>query len=142
MTLPRPQRGDYDGVWTCVPPWTDLRKMFAHIQEAVQETGEEVLAANRPAARLVGFAMHQVEEDEHYTWVWEIPIHVLKATDSDLRSLLLPLTHQRQAALAKRLSDGEHLVPPCSGSKEAVRCTIEGVPDPIEDDWALLRGDS
>jgi len=70
--LPRLERGDSDGVFTCVPPWTDLGAMLQSVVEGVKETGEPVLSSDHVQTRCVGFYMEQLKDDNIHSWEWEI----------------------------------------------------------------------
>ena len=72
MTLPRPERGDYDGVYISANPWTDLGAMLQSVVEVVKETGCPVLSSDYPKRKAIGFCMELLDGDNIRSWEWEI----------------------------------------------------------------------
>lgn len=116
--LPRPELGEWDGVWHSCSPYTDLRKMLRDIQEGVKETGEPVLVVTDPHRRTIGFCMTQLgtenEKVVERQWLWEMEAAVFRDNlwrSPELRKVFdFPVKATNLAQVAKRLSDGETFI--------------------------------
>lgn len=108
MTLPRPERGDYDGVWICANPWIDLGAMLQSVVDGAKETGGEVLTSINPRNKTLGFYIEATEGDDWRCWEWEITTADLNRCLKDPKWQHLDAlfrTHQGRVQIANTLSE-------------------------------------